>query len=67
MIIANSSSSLLRSQISRLQELGKHEEAITVLQRFLELEREAHASSYADGDEAEQAKIVCFPRLKTVS
>ncbi len=67
MIIANSSTSLLRSQIARLQEMGKQEEAIAVLQRFLELEREAHASSYAEEDGAEQANIVCFPRLKVVS
>ena len=67
MIIANSSTSLLRSQISRLQEMGKQEQAIAVLQRFLELEREAHASSYAEEDEAETSSIVCFPRLKVVS
>lgn len=66
MIIANSSS-LLRSQISRLQEMGKQEEAMAVLQRFLELEREAHASSYAEEDAIEQASVVCFPRLKVVS
>lgn len=67
MIIANSSTSLLRSQIARLQEMGKQEEAIAVLQRFLELEREAHASNYAEEGAAEQSSIVCFPRLKVVS
>jgi hypothetical protein len=67
MIIANSSS-LLRSQIARLQELGKHEEAMNVLQRFLELEREAHAASIADSEATEpMAKVVSFPRLRPVS
>ncbi len=65
MIIANSSS-MLRSQISRLQELGKHEEAMSVLQRYLELEREAHAKQCAESD-AQPHTIVAFPRLRPVS
>lgn len=66
MIIANSSS-LLRSQIARLQELGKHEEAMAVLQRFLELEREAHANNLAQGEDAPKAAVIAFPRLRPVS
>lgn len=67
MIIANNSS-LLRSQISRLQELGKHEEAMSVLQRFLELEREAHVQSIAESEATEpMATVVSFPRLRPVS
>jgi hypothetical protein len=66
MIIANSSS-MLRSQISRLQELGKHEEAMAVLQRFLELEREAHATNLAESDAEPKSTIIAFPRLRPVS
>ncbi|PZM86167.1 MAG: hypothetical protein DKT66_01870 [Candidatus Melainabacteria bacterium] len=66
MIIANSSS-VLRSQIARLQELGKHEEAMTVLQRFLELEREAHATNIAENDAEPKSTIIAFPRLRPVS
>ncbi len=67
MIIANSSS-LLRSQISRLQELGKQEEAIAVLERFLELEREAHGTNLVESETTEpRAKVISFPRLRPVS
>jgi len=67
MIIANNSS-LLRSQISRLQELGKHEEAMSVLQRFLELERNAHAGNLAESEATEpMATIISFPLLRPVS
>lgn len=66
MIIANSSS-MLRSQIARLQELGKHEEAMTVLQRFLELEREAHATNIAENGAEPKSTIIAFPRLRPVS
>ncbi|HIA54635.1 MAG TPA: hypothetical protein EYN91_21540 [Candidatus Melainabacteria bacterium] len=66
MIIANSSS-MLRSQIARLQELGKHEEAMSVLQRFLELEREAHANNLAEADDEPKSTIIAFPRLRPVS
>lgn len=66
MIIANSSS-LLRSQIARLQELGKHDEAMSVLQRFLELEREAHAKNLTESENEPKSTIIAFPRLRPVS
>lgn len=67
MIIANNSS-LLRSQIARLQELGKHEEAMSALQRFLDLEREAHIENMAEREGSEpKARIISFPRLRPVS
>lgn len=67
MIIANSSS-MLRTQIARLQEQGKHEEAMSVLQRFLELERQSHRENLAETEGAEPlATIISFPRLRPVS